>query len=140
VSSPLFVFRVAHTPGVSAVRPAGSAALAALWAAQALASRASFVSGGSSPGVNHLATAGENTWQLPRHAHLVVHEREDGGDGLLTIYACGAAQNPPTAQLVGTLGRVEADHHRRPQPTGYVLSLRESARLEQQPEHHWVIT
>lgn len=100
--------------------------------------RANFVPGQSTVVVNHLATAGEDTWRLPQHAHVVVHER-DAGDGLLTIYDCGAAQKPPSAQLVGTLGRVGVDHRRRPQPTGYVLSLHEPAVLEEQLDRHWVI-
>jgi hypothetical protein len=89
--------------------------------------------------VNHLPPAGESAWQLPQHAHVVVHERETAGDGLLTIYDCGAAQKPPSAQVVGTLGRVEPAHDRRSQPTGYLLSLREPAVLERQPERHWII-
>lgn len=89
--------------------------------------------------MNHLRTAGERAWHLPQHAHIVVHERDAAGDGLLTIYDCGAAQKPPSAQLVGTLGRVEADHERRPQPTGYILSLHEPATLKKQPDRHWLV-
>jgi len=85
--------------------------------------------------VNHLPTAGQQTWKLPRHAHIVVHER-DGGDGLVTVHDCGA---PPSAQLVGTLARVEADHRRHPQATGYTLTLREPVRLEGQPRNRWVV-
>jgi hypothetical protein len=45
---------------------------------------------------------------LPKHAHLVVYEREaDGESGenrqLVTIYDCGAVQKPPSAQLLGEL-------------------------------------
>lgn len=88
--------------------------------------------------MNHLPPAGEDTWTLPAHAYVVAHERDDGS-GLLTIYDCGAAQSPPTAQLLGRLVAVEADHDRRPQPTGYALSLTEPARLERQPADRWVI-
>ena len=87
--------------------------------------------------MNHLPRAGEDSWQLPRHAHVVVHERDD--DGLLTIYDCGAAQNPPSAQIVGRLVRVDAAHERRHQPTGYTISMREPATLERQPDRCWVI-
>lgn len=89
--------------------------------------------------MNHLARVGEGAWKLPQHAHIIVHERDEAGDGLLTIYDCGAAQKPPSAQVVGTLGRVEADHERRHQPTGYALSLREPAVLELELERHWII-
>jgi len=87
--------------------------------------------------VNHLASAGEDRWQLPRHAHLVVHEREDGG--LLTIYDCGAAQKPPSAQLLGRLVRVAAEHEQLPQPDGYILKLRQEATLERQADDRWVV-
>ena len=87
--------------------------------------------------MNHLARAEDEGWRLPQHAHLVVHEREQGG--LLTVYDCGAAQKPPSAQLVGRLVRVELDHERRQQPTGYVISLREPGLLERQPERRWVV-
>lgn len=87
--------------------------------------------------MNHLSPAGPDRWQLPQHAHIVVHERD--GDGLLTIYDCGAAQKPPSAQLLGRLVNVGADHRRQQQPTGYTLSLRESATLERQPDNRWVI-
>ena len=97
-----------------------------------------FLSGHTTPAVNHLPTAGQQARKLPRHAHIVVHER-DGSNGLVTVYDCGAAQKPPSAQLVGTLGRVEADHRRRPQATGYTLTLREPARLEGQPRNRWVV-
>ena len=88
--------------------------------------------------VNHLPPTGDNRWQLPQHAHIVVHEREDG-DGLLTIYDCGAAQKPPSAQLLGRLVTVDVEYRRQHHPSGYTLSLRESATLERQPENRWVI-
>ncbi|WP_247729218.1 hypothetical protein [Halovivax limisalsi] len=77
--------------------------------------------------MNRLAPAGEGRWELPRHAHLVVSERLERG--LLTIYDCAAAQQPPTATLLGTLERVDADAETRPNPTGRVVSLREPATL-----------
>ena len=59
--------------------------------------------------MNHLAVAGDGTWHLPRHAHVIVHETADGNE-FITIYDCGAAQKPPSAQLIGNLVRVDADH------------------------------
>jgi hypothetical protein len=88
--------------------------------------------------MNHLATAGDDEWHLPRHAHVIVHETSDGNE-LLTIYDCGAAQKPPSAQLIGNLVRVDADHELVAQPTGYIAKLREEATLEGQGENHWVI-
>lgn len=87
--------------------------------------------------MNHLATVGENEWQLPRHAHVIVHEVDDRG--LLTIYDCGAVQKPPSAQVIGTLVRVDANYEHVPQPTGYIAKLREPATLERQADDHWVI-
>lgn len=88
--------------------------------------------------MNHLAGLGEDEWQLPPHAHVIVHEASDGGE-LVTIYDCGAAQKPPSAQIIGNLVRVDADHKLRSQPTGYIAKLREPAKLERQDEDHWVI-
>lgn len=88
--------------------------------------------------MNHLATAGKNEWHLPQHAHIVVHEASRASE-LLTIYDCGAAQKPPSAQLIGNLVRVAAAHERISQPNGYIVKLREKARLERQEENHWVI-
>ncbi|MFC7072895.1 hypothetical protein ACFQJ7_13530 [Halovenus rubra] len=88
--------------------------------------------------MNHLASAGSDEWELPHHAHVIVHEVEDGG-GLLTIYDCGAAQKPPTAQLLGNLVRVDAEHEQLVQPNGYIVKLREKAHLERQADDHWVI-
>jgi len=77
--------------------------------------------------MNRLVRAGDQRWRLPRHAHIVVYDR--GDDGLLTIYDCGAAQKPPSAQLLGTLERVAARHEERDTPTGRVVSLREESTL-----------
>lgn len=87
--------------------------------------------------MNHLAVAGEDEWELPHHAHVIVHEASD--HGLLTIYDCGAAQKPPTAQLTGHLVRVDAEYEHVPQPNGYIAKLREPATLERQADDHWVI-
>jgi hypothetical protein len=75
---------------------------------------------------------------LPPHAHVIVHERSDD-EGLLTIYDCGAAQKPPSAQLMGNLVRIDAEYEHVPQPDGYIAKLREAATLEAQGEDHWVI-
>jgi len=88
--------------------------------------------------VNHLALAGTDEWHLPQHAHVIVYDTGDG-DELLTIYGCGAAQKPPSAQLIGNLVRVSADHELLHQPTGYIVKLRERATLERQADRHWVI-
>ena len=87
--------------------------------------------------MNHLAVVGENEWELPNHAHVVVHDED--GRALLTIYDCGAAQKPPTAQVTGRLVRVDAEYEHVPQPTGYIAKLREPSILERQGENHWVI-
>ena len=81
--------------------------------------------------MNHLVPSGTNRWHLPNHAHLVVYER--GGDerGLLTTYDCGAAQKPPSAQLLGTLESVDVRAEIDRTPTGRVVSLREPAVLEE---------
>ena len=89
--------------------------------------------------MNTLAPAvGEGRYRLPQHAHLVVYERE-GGRGLLTVYDCGAAQKPPTAQLLGNLGSVSADHEVQSNPTGYVVRMREPSVLVAQDGGHWVV-
>jgi hypothetical protein len=88
--------------------------------------------------VNKLPRVDEDEWQLARHAHLIVYEAEDGGE-LLTIYDCGAAQKPPTAQIVGNLVRTKADHELERQPTGYIVKLREEAVLRRQDDDHYVI-
>jgi hypothetical protein len=88
--------------------------------------------------MNKLADAGEDRWHLPQHAHLVVYEAEEG-DELLTIYDCGAAQKPPSAQLIGNLLRVRADHEMDRTVTGYVVRMRERSVLERQGDDHFVI-
>ncbi|ADD06195.1 uncharacterized protein Nmag_2636 [Natrialba magadii ATCC 43099] len=108
---------------------------------------------------------GDDTWRLPQHAHIVVYEREQGAGsepsvvaendsdsvsdsdetsdsdsrGLLTIYDCGAAQQPPSAQLLGTLESVDASAVVEPQPTGRIVKLREEAVLERQPADRYQI-
>ncbi len=88
--------------------------------------------------MNHLAAAGDAEWHLAPHAHVIVHETEDGNE-LITIYDCGAAQKPPSAQLIGNLVRVDAEHELLDQPTGYIAKLREPSTIEQQGDDHWVI-
>ncbi|WP_439027486.1 hypothetical protein [Haloarchaeobius sp. DT45] len=89
--------------------------------------------------MNTLApTDTDDQWRLPAHAHIVVYERE-GGRGLLTIYDCGAAQKPPSAQLLGHLGSVRADHEVQQNPTGYVVRMREPSVLTRQDDDHWVV-
>ncbi|NHN41508.1 hypothetical protein G9C85_07635 [Halorubellus sp. JP-L1] len=121
--------------------------------------------------MNHLAPAsaadddgnGER-YLLPKHAHIVVYERErddvdgndddgsdtDGGDGdgahetdragqLVTVYDCGAAQKPPSAQLLGELGSVRAACETAENPTGYVCRMREPAVLVDEGDGHFVV-
>lgn len=88
--------------------------------------------------MNKLPTAGEDAWRLPRHARVIVYETLDGGE-YLTIYDCGAAQKPPSAQVIGNLVRVDAAHEIERQPTGYVVKMREESRLVRQDEDHFVI-
>ncbi|WP_256296423.1 hypothetical protein [Haloarchaeobius salinus] len=89
--------------------------------------------------MNTLAPAdGEDRYRLPPHAHIVVYERE-GGRGLLTVYDCGAAQKPPTAQLLGELGSVRAGHEVQSNPTGYVVRMREASVIERQGDGLWVV-
>ena len=85
-----------------------------------------------------LPPAGDGRWQLQPHAHLIVYDADDGGQ-LLTIYDCGAAQKPPSAQLIGNLVRVNAAHELEHTPTGYVVRMRESAHLVRQDDDHWVV-
>ncbi|MEF8784025.1 MAG: hypothetical protein V5A39_14975 [Haloarculaceae archaeon] len=87
--------------------------------------------------MNHLAVAADGEWHLPRHAHIIVHEVED--DQLITIYDCGAAQKPPSAQFTGHLVRVDANHELLHQPNGYIVKLRAESRLERQSGGRWVI-
>jgi len=88
--------------------------------------------------MNTLAPADEDRWKLPQHAHVVVYDERERE--LLTIYDCGAAQKPPSAQVLGNLVRVKADHELEHTPTGYVVSMREAAVLEKQDDDHWLIT
>jgi hypothetical protein len=88
--------------------------------------------------VNKLPAVDESAWQLPQHAHVIVYEAADGGE-LLTIYDCGAARKPPSAQIVGNLVRTNADHELERQPTGYIVKLREEAVLRRQDADHYVI-
>jgi hypothetical protein len=88
--------------------------------------------------VNNLPVAGEDAWRLPQHAYIVVYETSDGNE-FLTVYDCGAAQKPPSAQVIGNLVRVDAAHETERQPTGYVVRMREAARLERLDEAHWVV-
>jgi hypothetical protein len=77
-------------------------------------------------------------WDLPQHAHVIVYETDDGNE-LLTIYDCGAAQKPPSAQVVGNLGKVRAPHELERTPTGYVVRMRGPAvlvRQEEDPDHY----
>jgi hypothetical protein len=87
--------------------------------------------------MNHLAVADDGEWHLPQHAHMIVHEADE--DELITIYDCGAAQRPPTAQFTGHLVRVDADHELLHQPNGYIVKLRGAARLERQADDRWVV-
>lgn len=77
-------------------------------------------------------------WQLQPHAHLIVYEADDGGE-LLTIYDCGAVQRPPSAQVIGNLVRVAAEHELEQTPTGYIVRMRESAQLVRQDTDHWLV-
>lgn len=90
-------------------------------------------------GMNHLARAGAGRYVLPKHAHLVVY---DGNDReLITVYDCGAAQKPPSAQLLGTIGRIECPHERTRTQTGYVLRLSEPGYLEcQGPDDYRIVS
>ncbi|MGZ0747131.1 hypothetical protein [Haloparvum sp. AD34] len=85
-----------------------------------------------------LPEVAEGRYELARHAHVIVYEAKDGGEHV-TIYDCGAAQKPPSAQFNGHLVRVKADHVMEQSPTGYVAKLREPAVLVDQGEDHWVI-
>ena len=55
--------------------------------------------------VNRLEPVDESRrrWRPPRNDRIVVYEREKGDRDLLTVYDCGAAHEPPTAKLLGTL-------------------------------------
>lgn len=85
-----------------------------------------------------LPSEGESRWRLARHARIIVYEA-DAGDELLTIYDCGAAQKPPSAQFIGNLVRVRASHELEHSPTGYVVTLKNGGTLVEQGEDHYVI-
>lgn len=85
-----------------------------------------------------LPKAGVERWRLARHARLIVYEA-DAGDELVTIYDCGAAQKPPSAQFIGNLVRVRAAHEFERTQTGYVVTLEAGGTLVQQGEDHYVI-
>ena len=87
--------------------------------------------------MNNLPQVEEAAWRLPRHAHVVVYDRRERE--LLTIYDCGAAQKPPSAQLLGNLVRVRADNETRQTPTGYTVSMREPSVLREQGAEHYVV-
>ena len=88
--------------------------------------------------MNKLAPLGDGRWRLAPHAHVIVYETTDGNE-FLTIYDCGAAQKPPSAQLIGNLVRVDAAHELERQPTGYIVKLREDAALVEQDDDHFVV-
>jgi hypothetical protein len=116
---------------------------------------AAFILAVVTPRVNHLAPAPTDDadesdgdrFLLPRHAHIVVYEREDpeadatasGASQLVTIYDCGAAQKPPSAQLLGELGSVRAACETTANPTGYVVSMREPSVLVDEGDGHYVV-
>jgi len=89
-------------------------------------------------GVNRLPAVADDVWRLAPHAHVIVHETADGNE-FLTIYDCGASQKPPSAQVIGNLVRVRADHESVSQPTGYIVKLREPAVLVREDDAHWLI-
>jgi hypothetical protein len=85
-----------------------------------------------------LPKTGDDRWRLARHARLIVYEA-DAGDELVTIYDCGVAQKPPTAQFIGNLVRVRAPHDLERTKTGYVVTLKRGGTLVEQGEDHYVI-
>jgi hypothetical protein len=85
-----------------------------------------------------LPKTGEERWRLARHARLIVYEAE-AGDELITVYDCGAAQKPPSAQFIGHLVRVRAPHELEHTQTGYVATLQEGGTLVEQGDDHYVV-
>lgn len=81
---------------------------------------------------------GADRWTLARHARIIVYEAE-AGDELVTVYDCGAAQKPPSAQFIGNLVRVRVPHRLERTPTGYVATLTEGGTLVRQGEDHYVV-
>ncbi len=88
--------------------------------------------------MNRLVAADESAWKLPNHAHIIVYETKDESE-LITVYDCGAAQKSPSAQLIGELIRIDADHERLSQPVGYIAKLREASVLERRGESQWLV-
>lgn len=88
--------------------------------------------------MNRLPSLSEDSWRLPRHAHIIVYETTDGNE-FITIYDCGAAQKPPSAQVIGNLVRIEVAHETVRRPTGYIAKLRGPARLDRPDSDHWVV-
>ncbi len=86
-----------------------------------------------------LPSVDDDRWALDTHARIIVYEADDGRE-LLTIYDCGAAQKPPSAQVTGNLVRVRAAHDHERTPTGYVVTLRDGGTLVRQDEEHWLVT
>lgn len=89
--------------------------------------------------MNRLPQVDGDRWRLARHAHIVVFEAGDGRE-LLTVYDCGAAQKPPSAQVRGHLVNVRADADLDRTTTGYRVRLREPADLLEQTPGDYVIT
>ena len=85
-----------------------------------------------------LPPSGDGRWRLAPHARVIVYETDDGNE-LLTVYDCGAAQKPPSAQVIGNLVRVNADHELERGPTGYAVSMREPGELVRQDADHYRI-
>lgn len=90
--------------------------------------------------MNHLhrVEADAESYRLARHAHLVVYTARDDGD-LLTVYDCGAAQKPPSAQFIGHLVNVDAPASTERTPTGYIVRLEAGGRLVEQADGEWVV-
>ncbi len=88
--------------------------------------------------MNHLARLDTDRYALPQHARIIVY---DGNEReLITIYDCGVAQKPPSAQFLGNLGRVDVEHELERTPTGYAVSLRQSAVLEHLGADHYRVS
>jgi hypothetical protein len=85
-----------------------------------------------------LPETGDGRWRLDLHAKLVVYDAE-AGDQLVTVYDCGAAQKPPSAQFIGNLVRVRAPHGIERTPTGYTVTLQAGGTLVEQGDGHYVI-
>ncbi len=96
-----------------------------------------FVQSDQNTRMNRLVSVSEQTWLLADHAHLIVHETNDG-HAFVTIYDCGATQNPPSAQLIATAIRIDAEHEHVSQPTGYIAKLREPSVLERH-DRDWIV-